>query len=149
MAKKRIEILVVEDREENKRAAQEYFNTREEVHADFATSYDEAMQKLESKAYHGAILGAKTEKLGTELGKQLEKSFTPYVFLSGGYFHHDRPMAKVFLDEFCARKNIGKTVEDKTKSNAWKSAYEALMETYPDLDGFIAAKERLKKVRNA
>ena len=76
--KEKIDILIVEDREENRRAAQKYFDMRNDVHADFATNYDEGMRKLQGGLYGVGIFDLELprsedrepEKLGFELAKE-------------------------------------------------------------------------------
>ena len=157
MKGKKLEILVVEDREENRKAAQEYFSTRDDVSVDFATNYEEAIKKLDGEMYAAAILdiefprtkGASPKRLGLELGKELDvvkgKYRVPHVFLSGGYFHHDNPCARVFLDGVCVEKGMGGTTVDKTFPKAWRDAYEKLLEVCPNIDEIATSKERYQK----
>ena len=52
---KPLEILVVEDREENRKAALDYFSTISDVIVDFATNYNDGLQKLQNRIYAAAI----------------------------------------------------------------------------------------------
>ena len=47
---------MVINKNENREAAQEYFNTIDGVRVDFATSYDEGLRKLSTLLYNGTIL---------------------------------------------------------------------------------------------
>jgi len=155
----KLKILIVEDKEENRKAAQEYFNTRDDVYVDFATTYDEAIEKLENESYAGAILdiefprtmGEGSEKLGLELGRQLDvikgKYRVPHIFLSGGYVSHNKDVAMVFLDEQCAKKHLGTITPEKTEPYAWKTAYETLEKICPEMDEIFVSKQILSKFR--
>ena len=52
---KKLEILVVEDTPENMEAAKQYFDSVEEIHAEYATNRNEAFSMIDSKRYDGVI----------------------------------------------------------------------------------------------
>lgn len=147
----KIEVLIVEDREENRKAAKEYFDTRDDVNVDFATNYNEAIEKLEKNLYAAVILdiefpkeeGYEPTKLGLELGKELFGKFKiPYLYLTGGYFHNE-PKARIFLDNEDVECEVGKTVRDKQYADAWKNAFEILDQV--PLEMIMMAKKRFQK----
>ena len=158
---KPLEILIVEDQEENREAAKEFFNGVDGVNADFAGNYEEALQKLEQKIYAAAILDIKfprgensePEKLGPELGRDLDtfegKYRLPHVYLTGGYYHHGE-QAKIFIDLFCYEGETGSMTADKKKPEAWQDAYQKLTEIAPPsiLREIVRAKERHQKYVN-
>lgn len=156
---KPLEILVVEDQEENRKAAQEAFAKIKGVTVDYAANYDEAIEKLESKIYAAAIVdlnfprkaGAEPEKIGLELGRELNvikgKYRVPHVFLTGGYFHHHAPQARIFLGETEAVKEIGDNTADKADPRAWETAYKTILRVCPEdtLRETVEAKERYQR----
>lgn len=154
---KKLEILVVEDDEENRKAAEEFFRTRSDVKVDFASTYEEAIEKLELNLYAGAILdlefprtqGAKLEKLGLELGRELDvvkgKYRVPHVFLTGAFHHGTKILSQVFLDEFCVERNYWKIIGGKNNPKGWENAYDKLVEICPNIAAIMAAKERVLK----
>ena len=157
---KKLKVLVVDDREENRAAAQSYFATRPELEADFAGSYDEAISKLETEMYGAAILdveiprktGEKTEKLGLELSDLLNctpsgKYRIPSVLLTGGY-DHSGLKTKIFFDRpFYEHDSSEAMVVDKVNPEAWKSAFEVLEKefTMPTITAILEARERYRK----
>lgn len=153
---KELEILVVEDQEENVKAAQEAFAGIEGVNVDYAANYDEAIEKLESKVYAATIVdlnfprkaGAEPEKIGLELGKELDvlkgKYRVPHVILTGGWFEHGkRDISEIMVD--------GNTLEKqgpaKYEPEAWNEAYEQILEICPEntLRETVEAKERYQR----
>ena len=156
---KPLEILVVEDHEENRKAADAAFKELG-VKVDYAVNYNEAIEMLENKIYAAAIVdlnfprkaGAEPEKIGIELGKELDvlkgKYRVPHVFLSGGYFHGNTPQSRIFIDEFImAKKDHGESTSDKSNPQAWTEAYERILKFCPEdsLKEIVAAKERCLK----
>jgi len=79
----KLEILVVEDREENISAAKNYFSKMENVLVDYAKDYTEAITNLESKKYNGVIsdiffpqtTGSEERQLGKKLIYTLAKEY--------------------------------------------------------------------------
>ncbi len=55
MTKEKLEILVVEDTLENMKIAKQYFDSVENIGADYATHRDEAISMLDQKKYDGVI----------------------------------------------------------------------------------------------
>ena len=153
-------ILIVEDVEKNREAAEEavkkYFSDYFKV--DFAETYEQAIQKLEENIYVGAIVDLHfprnseegPERIGLELGKELDvvngRYRVPHVYLTGGYHHHG-PQSKVFIDEVDAEKDIGYWTRDKSDPEAWKTAFEKLLEhcPYENMKEIVEAKERAQK----
>lgn len=154
---KNLEILVVEDNEKNRKAAEEYFNSRDDVNVNFVASYKAGLEKLQQEKYDFAILdlefpreeGAKPEKLGLELGRELDvvrgKYRVPHVFLTGAFRHGTKILSQLFIDEFYVERNDGKIVHGKNGQKAWEDAYEKLVEICPNIAKIQAAKERVLK----
>ncbi len=151
MEDKTLEILVVEDREENRRGAQEYFDTITNVRVDFATNYNDGLQKLQEGSYAVGIFdlelprteGDEPEKLGFELGYEAQRLAIPYCIITGGR-NHGIPATAIYPmgnEKLCkiTRQNV-----DKTYPEAWKNAYESILEACP-VDALLAARERYKK----
>jgi len=152
MEEKTLEILVVEDREENRIGAQQYFSKIAGTRVDFATNYNEGLQKLEEGLYAVGIFdlelprteGDTPEELGFMLGQEAQRLAIPYSILTGGKNHGvsatiTYPMGVERLS-IVTRQNV-----DKTNPEAWKVAYESILEAYPDVTAILAARERYKR----
>lgn len=152
-------ILIVEDREENRAAANQYFQSREDLEVDFATSFSEAIEKLEQTVYAGAIVdiefprepGEEPQKIGLELGKKLDiingRYRTPHLFLTAGADHHG-PTARIYLDEFCYKHGIeGERTSGKKVPETWKIAFESLEHFRGGLEEIMAAKLRFQRAQ--
>ena len=93
---KPLEILVVEDKEENIKAAQDYFKTRQDVHLDVATNYDKGLRKLREGMYAFGIFdlelpraeGSEPEKLGCELAHEATRYAIYWAIITAGIDHH-------------------------------------------------------------
>lgn len=141
MEKQKVRILVVEDREENRRAATDYFVTKSDLEVEFATNLKEAIAQIEQKVYGGAILdiefprdsGREPEELGIELGMQMDmtngKYRIPHVYLTAG--DHHGPIGRIFTDEFCYEHGVGAiTTRSKSTSEAWQEACRQLEQPF-------------------
>ncbi len=144
-----IKLLIVEDREENVNAAKQYFSSMPNVEVEFASDYEQGLEKLMKGFYAGAILdvelpkkaGMEPEKLGYDLAQKAMECKTPHVLLTG-YFHHG-DISKVLLeDDNCCLKS------GPVKSNpaAWEIAYIELSKIAP-LEMIQKAKDRHAKVK--
>jgi len=152
---KQLEILIVEDREENRIAAKKYFNTQN-VCVDFATSYDEGLQKLQEGLYAVGIFdlelprkkGDEPEKLGFELAKKATKYAMPWAVITAGTDHHQCKAAFVsYIWEGIKDPNekLGEITEiPKTDLRSWQKVYETLVQNQ-DIDEIVAARKRYKK----
>jgi CheY-like chemotaxis protein len=136
MAKKKLEILVVEDRAENVAAARQYFSTRPELSFDVAGNYADALKMANKKVYAGAILdlnfpkqeGRQPENLGLELGKALDKQGLAWVVLTA-IDHCGVACSRILFDqEGCVL--VGKAPA-KTDPKAWALAYDNLLRLFP------------------
>ena len=155
--KKQLEILIVEDREENRRAAQEYFDTRDDTRVDFATSYDEGLQKLQEGLYGIGIFdlelpkseGAEPEKLGFELAREATKYAMPWAVITAGIDHHKCKAAFVSYSREGIKDPNKKLTEiteiPKTDSRSWQTVYETLVKNAPNIAETVASRERYKR----
>lgn len=170
---KPLEILVVDDRAENRMAAQEYFSTRTDVKVNFAASYCEGLQKLREGLYAVGIFdlelprteGAEPEKLGFELAKEAEKYMMPWAVVTAGIDHHRCTAAFV---RYCwegiinpsesitntseAAKNYSRGIMQeiteipKTDPRSWQRVYETLVENTPNIAETVATREMMYKL---
>jgi hypothetical protein len=136
MANKKLEILVVEDRAENRQAAKEFFDQLGKFSVDYATNLEEAKELLKKKDYILGIFdldmpikdgGNVVEKAGLELGgiaREKENMF--YVYYSGGFFH-GTPRTRVYLSEEGVSKNQDFDTYSKESSRGWEELYEKLV----------------------
>jgi len=137
MENKKLEILVVEDREENRQAAKEFFDQLGKFSVDYATNLEEAKELLKKKDYFLGIFdldmpvkdgGNIVEKAGLELGlitREKENMF--YVYYSGGFFH-GTPRTRVYLSEesvSTGQQNFD--TYSKESSRGWEELYEKLV----------------------
>ena len=159
MERKPLEILVVEDREENREAAREYFNTRDDVHVDFATSYDEGLRKLQEGLYGIGIFdlelprteGAEPEKLGFELAREAEKYGMPWAVITAGIDHHQCEAAFVSYSWEGIKDPNEKLTEiteipKKTNPRSWQIVYETLVKNTPNIAETVTARKRYKNL---
>lgn len=136
---KSLDVLVVDDREENRQAARQYFSTRPGVKLDFAMTYEEGLQKIRGGQYNVGIFdlelprteGAEPEKLGFELAREATKySLLPWAVMTAGIDHHRCQAAFVsycwdgIKDPNSRLKEI--TEIPKTDPRAWQTVYERL-----------------------
>ncbi len=160
---KPLEILIVEDREENRKAAMEYFSTISSVSIDFATTYEEGMRKIGEKVYAFGIFdmelprteGSKPEKLGYELVDKAAEYLLPWAVITSGIDHHKCKSAFLLFPWMDRKEPVESwgfgfgqfkmTETPKTSPNAWKTVYELLSRMYEDnIDELVKAKERQK-----
>lgn len=132
----KLEILVVEDREENRKAAQEFFDNLGKFSVDYATNLEEAKIMLSDKNYFLGIFDLDMpnksgeeiiEKAGLGLGKIAKEKDMFYVYFSGGFFH-GTPRTKIYFTESEALDD--KTDENtysKESSRGWEELYEKLV----------------------
>ena len=150
-----IKILVVEDTEECRKAAQKYFSTLENVHVDFATTLEEALQKLQKEKYDIGIFdrnfpksqGGTPLEFGFELGKKVEEKHNMvWAVITAGIDHHNCIAAFVhyFWDKEGKLHEITET--PKTNPKAWQKVYETLLNPYKDKPIYWAAKRIYSKV---
>lgn len=146
-----MKVLVVEDRIENTLAALKFFDG-EDIPIEIASTVKDAIQKLHEEIFGAAVLdveipmfeGAPVEGVGHEVGKIAKDLEVPYVYLTGGYYHHDRPEARVFINEVCLKANQGDSTPEKTDPGAWAKAWEAL-QSMGNLEEIYEARVRYKK----
>jgi len=137
-----MKILIVEDSIPNAVTAMQFFEA-EGVGIEIAETLEED--------FLGAIIdveipqrsGQKPARLGPKVGELAKKRGVPYVYLTGGYFHHG-PEARIFLDELCLEKNEGETAPDKTNLQSWAKAWETL-QSMGNLQEIYNARVRYKK----
>ena len=147
----KLEILIVEDREENMAAAKKYFGKLENVSADYAKDYTEAIANLESKKY-GAVISDIffPEKTGTE-ERQLGKKFI-YVLAKEYLATENKPAAEA-LARFEKHVGIDKFPEFISSGDKYGTDYGTLTEMYKNLEkdasnqplGFLVAEKAKEK----
>jgi hypothetical protein len=92
---KPLEILLVDDREENRAAAQAYFATRNDVHVTYGTTFKEGLDLLQKKVYAFGIFdlelpkttGSEPEKLGDLLAQAASRQRLDWVIITAGNAH--------------------------------------------------------------
>ncbi len=139
MAKTNLKILIVEDEPENAKAAREAFrqlNANKKLKyacsEDIAGTYEEAIERLETKIYHAAILdanfpekaGEQPRQMGLRLSEEIdifgkEKFPIPHVILSAGldYDGHTREYKEVPATIYAERRDLQKVLEFKHSEN--------------------------------
>lgn len=147
----KLEILVVEDGEKNRRAAQEYFNSRNDVNVNFVASYEDGLEKLQQEKYDFAIFdlelpkteGTKPEKIGFSLAEKAEKYNIPWAIITTGIDHHRCEAA--FVSYFWQQKKLHEITETpKTNQRAWKTVYEKLRNPFgSEADPIYCAMKRI------
>lgn len=147
---KKIQVLVVDDREENRNAAAEYFKTREDVNVDFAETYEQAIKMLNEKVYYYGLFDLELprkereepEKLGFDLAEKADNFMTPWAIITAGMGHgcseEERKcaLATFFLDvddpkedhRLSKGKSIQMTSKRKTNPLSWQVVFEFLEE---------------------
>jgi len=154
----KLKILIVEDKQENVDAARKFFDTKPEIEADYAQTYQGAINLLEQNLYAGAIVdinfprepGKSEEIIGLELGEQLNiakgRYRTPHVYLSAGFDNHrNQPLAFIYYDKWCYENKSAIQTKSKACPEAWAEAFERLQGSV-GLDAIMAAKLRYQKV---
>lgn len=148
-----MKVLIVDDQAENQKAAKEFFKSQG-IEVEVVANLEAATEKLREGPFVAGIFdvmiprteGEKPERLGPEVGKVANEMSASYVYLTGGYHHHETPIAKVFSDEFCLERDIGKTVADKSEPIAWGAAW-ATIKSWGHLEEIWAAQQRRWKYR--
>lgn len=134
--KKPLRILIVDDREENLDAAKEYFDTVENIAVDFASNYEEAMQKLNNEKYDLAMFDLQlprtknsgdTEKLGFKLAEEAERYTIPWAVITMGIDHHQCRSAFVNYFYEPNREVHEITETPKTDPRAWERVFNSLL----------------------
>lgn len=163
MEKEPLEILVVDDKEENLKAAIEYFSTKSNISVISAKSYEEAMQKLQEKVYAVGLFdlelpvkeGAEPEELGFKLVDEAEKYKMPWAVITSGIDHHQCKSAFVCFPwmsereavEFDRISGCKLTEAPKTSPESWKRIYEVIEDMYPLLEELTNSRKRRYKKR--
>ncbi|MEA3514863.1 MAG: hypothetical protein U9R34_05270 [Nanoarchaeota archaeon] len=155
--KKKLDILIVEDREENRRAAQEYFDMRSDVCVDFAPNYDEGVRKLQTGLYGLGIFDLELprseedepEKLGFELAREATKYAMPWAVITAGIDHHQCKAAFVSYSWEGIKdpnEKLGEITEiPKTDLRSWQNVYETLVGCISNISETASARERYKR----
>jgi len=153
---KTLEVLVVDDKEENIKAAGEYFSRRDDVKVDFAMNYNEALRKLEENVYAIAIFdlelprnhGEKTEKLGFELAREATKYAIPWAVITSGIGHHNKGIIAFVSYSWEGIRDVNERLTEvgfpKTDPRSWQEVYETLIEDTPTIIETFEAKKRYK-----
>lgn len=102
---KTIQVLVVDDREENRNAAIEYFKTRESAEVEFAETCEEAIKMMDRKFYYYGIFNLKTSEESIELAKKADGGTTGVVIVEKA----DGATA-LFIEKGSDRKSFGYNV---------------------------------------
>ncbi len=149
-------VLLVDDAEENRNAALEYFRTREDVVIDFARNYLEAVYMMEKNFYDFALIDLEipfregenpgSRKLGLDLAKEAESYRLEWAIVTSGVFVHNRQnksfvlygwfripdlneiqhIDKKRLDPLSYDFNFQVYNELKNEPSLWKKVYETL-----------------------
>jgi hypothetical protein len=149
----KLEILIVEDREENRNAARQAFSKMEGLSVDFASNYEDAIKQISLKPYGAAIIdlmfprksGETEQKLGDKLIVEAKRVCLPAVILTGGYFHGEKPLSRIFFDEEDLIYGSGRVTEDKTNPGAWLEAYSLFNQASINM----AARARIRSIRTS
>ena len=159
MINETLEILVVEDIEENRKAAREFFQTQDNINVDFAVDYEEAIKKMDEKIYAAIILdnempkklGDKPKKFGTDFAKRAEALKLPLVIITAFYHGEKETAANLFLDDFELQHqyNCRRFTKPKTNPRAWQDAYTLLNSIYSEqvMREIVDAKEYCKSIK--
>ena len=130
-----LEILVVDDLEENRETAKEYFESVG-ITVDLAIDYESGKKKMEQKDYYFAILDLQMPdrydddgimgEYGFELEKIAKKYSIPAVVLTGrimGNYHG--PGSSILIDG-----RMQGSTPIKTEMEAWKKTHETIEEIF-------------------
>jgi len=149
-----LEILVVDDKSENRAGAKAYFDTRQDVRVDYATNYEDAERKIQEKPYAFGLFdvqmprtdGKETEELGYKLAELAEKNTIDWATVTSGTTHGNIPGTFVkycFTGLDTRGEGIG---YEKTNQNLWKAVYEKLLGEHPSIRMLVRAKQRYFQV---
>lgn len=143
-----LEILIIEDRAENREAAKKA--RPEDMNFSYARNFNEGKKEIESGKYDGAIIdvqmpkdeGQETEILGYELADLATEYAVPRVILTS--FHHSgHDWGLVQLDEIEGLSVLGRT-HPKSDPRSWTRALNLLQEI-ADMHAMRRAKERYQR----
>jgi len=133
---KPLRVLIVDDKEENLNAAKTYFDTVKNAIVDFASNYEEAMQKLNSENYDLAMFdlmlprtknSSHTERLGFKLAEEAERYIIPWAVVTMGMDHHQ--CISAFVNYFYEpNRDVHEITETpKTDPRAWERVFNSLL----------------------
>ena len=148
-----MKILIVEDKEENRKAAMSAI--QEEI--EFAVTLDEAVSKLERDDYAAVIIdrnfprtaGQEQEQLGEELEKVVMNYKIPHIILTE-YWHHQN-LSQVYLNGEQIQFRSGHkeeekiSVQPKSDPQAWIKTWETLKYLAPNMEEIFNARKRYRK----
>jgi response regulator RpfG family c-di-GMP phosphodiesterase len=163
----KLEILIVEDREENRNAAKAAL--ADKVSIDFAINYEDGLKKMQTKVYAFGIFdlelprknGMKTEKLGYSLSDEADKYALDHALITAGIDHHECKSAFVRycweekIDDYCKKvlKPTDREYEiklngfhemtevPKTDPRAWQKVYTTLLATNSNVENIVESKK--------
>lgn len=158
MTNEKLEVLVVDDREENLATARTYFSTRQDLAATYATTYEGALEKLSSNLYEIGIFdveiprrgGMLPEKLGEDLVEKKDRSQCPFwANLTAGIGHYSKNQAKI---RYANQKHGGIDgyhflQASKNEERCWKEVIELLDLNSPENQTILNALRRAKDWR--
>ncbi len=170
-----LEILVVEDKEENREAAQKYFNTRSDVHIDMVTNYTKAIYQMKHKIYafgifdvklpHGGIpygLNDNPRSFGYDLAEESEKLSLDWAMITGLYESYSETPPIAYVKYCFNTQQYGKIASKdgfhrvggygygripKLETLAWRIVYETLLEEHPNIAEKVASKKHSPKIK--
>ncbi|MBT4111147.1 hypothetical protein HOE37_04780 [Candidatus Woesearchaeota archaeon] len=158
MAGNKLEILVVDDREENRKAAQVYFESIDGVHVDFAVNYEEGLQKLRQGPYAIGMFdlelpkaeGYQPEILGFELAKEAERRYIPWLVITAGIDNHNNLGEVAFVNYFWEGIVDPTEIREKTRApksdpKSWQEVYEKIIREIPNVEEIQQARTRYAK----
>jgi len=171
----KLEILIVEDNEKNRKTAQRYFNTIKNVDVDFAVYYENGLRKIREGLYGVGIFDLelpknkkinKLEKLGLGLAIEATEYAIPWAVITAGFFRHENsngcfvtyswneiPDINEIKSELKDRKELdllGKfgfkfICLEKTDPNVWGKVYQEIIKNTPNIYEITEARKRYKK----
>ncbi|MBW2993503.1 response regulator, partial [Candidatus Woesearchaeota archaeon] len=149
--KRTLEILVVDDLEENRKAAQIYFAEVSDVHVDFAVTLEEGMQKLKQDRYDVGIFdlylpkteGIAPKPLGFDLAEEAERLLVPWAVITAGTDHHNCKAA--FVHYFWDGEGVLHELTElpKTEPRAWEITYERLINPFSERSPIYLAMKKI------
>lgn len=149
----RIKVLVIDDREENRVAADEFF-TSQNIAVEFATNFEEGKGKLDNhiERYHGAIIDLELPiagvlmEIGFSLARLAENYGLPCIVLTAGIdsHHHGGGTISKIYDEDAIELDRGPTKEDPY---AWERAWRQLLKLWPidSMQEIFVSRKRYKE----
>jgi len=156
MTNQTLEILVIDDKKENRKAASDFFSTQGDLKIDYAFDYQSGLKKLHEKTYDGAVIdvqmpyktGEEAHEYGILIGRAAEDLAVPFVFLTSKNYEHNGTQrgSAIYSDEFCLTNDKGKITAEKTTPKAWADAYSELKSVLGTPEMTRKAKERYIQV---